>query len=401
MKNWVVQKYGGSSLSTLAKAKSVAKKVLAAKEAGYNPVVVVSAWGKETDELLALAHEISPRPPLRELDALLAVGEQKSSALLAMVLNELGQKSVSLTGGQAGIATEGPHGNSRIQSINVRAITKHLEAGKVAIIAGFQGINSQGAIATLGRGGTDITAVALAASLGCPCEIYTDVAGIYSVDPALVPNAKKLKTLSWDDLSEMCALGARILNERAIELGRKYAVPIYIASAHSQEHGTYVLEVEKMEEDKITAVMVDDDILRISIGDVPPDANSQQRLFELLSQRNVNLGMVQRERGDNGGARISFTCAGNCQQVLEDLVKLLPYPVEIIRDESRISLLGSGMLNQARVTSCIFQNLASLNVRLRHLITSERSLSLFIGKSDRDQVVSQLAKVFHLQERRE
>lgn len=397
---FVVHKYGGSSLSTIVKIQAVAKKVSGVWESGFYPIVVVSAQGGETNSLLALAHEISPRPTPRELDALLAVGEQKSSALLAMALNDLGLEAVSLTGGQAGISTEGSFGDSRILDIEIEKIRQHADAGRIVVIAGFQGINGQGAIATLGRGGTDITAVAMAAALGCPCEIYTDVAGIYNVDPALIPGAKKFKIVSWDALSEMASLGARVLNERAIELGRKFSVPIYIASSHSEEQGTQVLEVEELEEDKVTAVLVDDDILRISIKNVPADANSQQQLFELLSQRNINLGMVQREGMENGNIHFSFTCAGNCRRVIEDLERLLPYPVEIIWDESRISLFGIGMLNQAKVTSCIFQNLASLNIGLRHLVTSERSLSLFIDKGDRDRVVNQLARAFQLSEGR-
>lgn len=400
MKNLIVHKYGGSSLSTLAKVQAVAQKIVAAKSRGQDLVVVVSAQGRETDELLCLAHHLSPRPDTQALDALLAVGEQKSSALLAIALKELGQEAVSLTGGQAGISADGTHGDSRVQGIDTKKILEHLDQGQVVVVAGFQGINAQGAITTLGRGGTDITAVALAAALNCPCEIYTDVAGIYRVDPALVPGAKKIASLSWDDLSEMASLGAKVLNERAIELGRKYAVPIYIASTHGQVNGTNVLEVKKVEEDRITAVLVDDDILRISINNVPADPGSQQRLFELLNQHGVNLGMVERETAKVGGTRYSFTCSGNCREVVEDLESLLPYPIEIIRDESRISLLGSGMLNQARVTSCIFENLASLGIGLRHLISSERSLSLFIGKGDRDRVVTQLAQAFQLGEGR-
>lgn len=395
---FVVHKYGGSSLSTSAKVLAIAKKIARAKDAGDWPVVVVSAQGGETDALVTLAHEISPQPTPRELDALLAVGEQKSSALLAMALNDLGQKAVSLTGAQAGISTEGAFGDSRILNIAADKINAHLKSGDIVVIAGFQGINPDGAITTLGRGGTDITAVALAAALGCPCEIYTDVAGIYNVDPALIPGARKLEVLSWNDLSEMAALGARVLNERAIELGRKFSVPIYIASSHSEEHGTQVLEVEQLEKDQVTAVLVDDDILRISIKNVPTDVNSQQRLFEMLSHRNVNLGMVQREGMENGNIRISFTCAGSCRRVLEELEHYLPYPLEIIWDESRVSLFGTGMLDQAKVTSCIFQNLASLNIGLRHLVTSERSLSLFIDKGDRDKVVTKLAQAFQLGE---
>lgn len=398
MRDLVVQKYGGSSLATRAKVMAVARKVLAAKSRGRSPVVVVSAQGKETDRLLARAQAFSSHPNQRELAALLATGEQQSSALLAIAISELGQKAISLTAAQAGINASGGYGDSRIQSIDTKNILKQVELDRIVVVAGFQGINTDGEITTLGRGGSDITAVALAAALGCPCEIFTDVAGIYSTDPSLVAGAKKLETLDWDDLSEMASLGAKVLNERAIELGKKYAVPIYIASTHSQEHGTHVLEVRKMEEDKITAVLVDDDILRISIDNVPADADSQQRLFELLNQHNVNLGLVQREWMENGGTRISFTCGSSCRQVLADLEKLLPYPVEIIQDESRISLLGTGVLNQARVTSCIFQSLAALDIGLRHLITSERSLSFFIGKGDRDRVVTRLAKEFSLQE---
>ncbi len=399
MEKTVVQKYGGSSLATEAKVLAVAAKILAARKAGYSPVAVVSAQGDETDELLARARSISPRPAARELDALLAVGEQKSSALLAIALCKLGLQALSLTGGQAGIHTKGAYGDSRILAIETEKLRGYLLQGYLPVVAGFQGVNAQGETTTLGRGGTDITAVAIAAALGCPCEIYTDVDGIYRADPSLVPAAKKLTAISWDDLSEMSALGARVLNERAVELAKKYAVPIYIGGAHSSEKGTYVLEVTKVEEDKITAVLVDDDILRINIGDVPPDPWSQQQLFELLSEKGVGMGMVQREWTAEGRMRISFTCAGNCRQIVECLESQLPYPVAIIRDEARISLLGSGVLNQARVTSCIMQNLASLDVGLRHLITSERSLSLFIGKGDRERVAARLAQTFDLCER--
>ena len=246
----IVQKYGGSSVESIEKMKKIANRIITTKNQGNSMVVVVSAMGKTTNKLLGFAQEISQNPSKREIDMLISTGEQVSVSLLSMILNEMGHPAVSLTGFQAGIKTEGTHTKNKISDINTEKVTKHLEDGKIVVVAGFQGLNENGDITTLGRGGSDTTAVALAAKLQCSCEIYTDVEGIYSVDPRLHKHAKKLELISYEEMIEMSHLGAKVMEPRSVEIGQRYGVPIYVASSQSANKGTYIKEIDcKMEQE--------------------------------------------------------------------------------------------------------------------------------------------------------
>jgi aspartate kinase len=263
----IVQKYGGTSVGSIDKMKDIAKKVIKQRDKGNDVVVVVSAMGKSTDRLVEMAKEISQNPCKRELDMLMSTGEQVSISLLSMIFKEQGYDSISLTGFQAGIKTEGFHTKNRVAEINIDIIKNHLSEGKVVVVAGFQGINENGDITTLGRGGSDTTAVALAAKLNCTCEIYTDVEGIYSVDPRVYSKAKKLDYISYEEMMELSSLGAGVMETRAVEIGFKYNIPIYVALNKGDIKGTYIKEYdENMEQKVITGLTSTDDVLMVTMN---------------------------------------------------------------------------------------------------------------------------------------
>ena len=395
----LVHKYGGTSVGTTERIKRIAKRVIAEKEKGNDMVVVVSAMGKTTDYLVEMSKEIAINPNKREMDLILSTGEQVSIALLSMAFQEFGYDAIALTGFQAGIKTYGPHTKNKILDIDDEKIKNYLKEGKVVVVAGFQGVNENGDITTLGRGGSDTTAVAIAAKLGCPCHIYTDVDGIYSVDPRLYKEAKKLDVISYEEMMEMASLGAGVMEPRAIEIGCKYNIPIYVASSINDVGGTYIKEYdEKMEGNIVTGLSVCDDILMVTISHILYNLDHVATLFEKLAIENVNVDMISQTAPVDGYINVSFTAPKDDLFVIEKVMGDLEGRVEIsIEDEiTKISVVGIGMRNQSGVSGRLFRILADNGISFRQVTTSEISISYTIDKKDKEKAVRALSNELNL-----
>ncbi|MBU5483799.1 aspartate kinase [Clostridium sp. MSJ-11] len=398
----IVQKYGGSSVGTTDKIRAVAKRIVERKEKGDGVVVVVSAMGKTTDQLIGMAKEISQNPNKRELDMLMSTGEQISIALLSMALQELGYPSISLTGFQAGITTEGAHTKNRIKDINIENVKKHLEDGKVVIVAGFQGINEDGDITTLGRGGSDTSAVALAAKLNCTCEIYTDVDGIYNVDPRMYPNAKKLDSISYEEMMEMASLGAGVMEARAVEIACKYNIPIYVALNNGEKLGTYIKEYDETMEDRIiTGLTASDDVLMVTINNVPYKAKNIATIFDRIAKHNVNIDMISQTASLDGYVNVSFTTSKEDMYTIDEITKELKKEIrtiEVYKEENitKISVVGIGMMKQSGVAAKVFCIFSNNDIEFKQVTTSEISISYTIDSKDKQKAVAALAKELNL-----
>lgn len=395
----LVHKYGGTSVGTTEKIKRIAKRVIAEKEKGNDMVVVVSAMGKTTDYLVEMSKEIAINPNKREMDLILSTGEQVSIALLSMAFQEFGYDAIALTGFQAGIKTYGPHTKNKILDIDDEKIKNYLKEGKVVVVAGFQGVNENGDITTLGRGGSDTTAVAIAAKLGCPCHIYTDVDGIYSVDPRLYKEAKKLDVISYEEMMEMASLGAGVMEPRAIEIGCKYNIPIYVASSINDVGGTYIKEYdEKMEGNVVTGLSVCDDILMVTVSHILYNLDHVATLFEKLAIENVNVDMISQTAPVDGYINVSFTAPKDDLFIIEKVMRDLEGKVEIsIENEiTKISVVGIGMRNQSGVSGRLFRILADNGISFRQVTTSEISISYTIDKKDKEKAVRALSNELNL-----
>lgn len=395
----LVHKYGGTSVGTTERIKHIAKRVILEKEKGNDMVVVVSAMGKTTDHLVEMSKEIAINPNKREMDLILSTGEQVSIALLSMAFQEFGYDAIALTGFQAGIKTYGPHTKNKILDIDDEKIKNYLKEGKVVVVAGFQGVNENGDITTLGRGGSDTTAVAIAAKLGCPCHIYTDVDGIYSVDPRLYKEAKKLDVISYEEMMEMASLGAGVMEPRAIEIGCKYNIPIYVASSINDVGGTYIKEYdEKMEGNIVTGLSVCDDILMVTVSHILYNLDHVATLFEKLAIENVNVDMISQTAPVDGYINVSFTAPKDDLFVIEKVMRDLEGKVEIsIEDEiTKISVVGIGMRNQSGVSGRLFRILADNGISFRQVTTSEISISYTIDKKDKEKAVRALSNELNL-----
>ena len=395
----LVHKYGGTSVGTTEKIKRIAKRVIAEKEKGNDMVVVVSAMGKTTDYLVEMSKEIAINPNKREMDLILSTGEQVSIALLSMAFQEFGYDASALTGFQAGIKTYGPHTKNKILDIDDEKIKNYLKEGKVVVVAGFQGVNENGDITTLGRGGSDTTAVAIAAKLGCPCHIYTDVDGIYSVDPRLYKEAKKLDVISYEEMMEMASLGAGVMEPRAIEIGCKYNIPIYVASSINDVGGTYIKEYdEKMEGNIVTGLSVCDDILMVTVSHILYNLDHVATLFEKLAIENVNVDMISQTAPVDGYINVSFTAPKDDLFIIEKVMRDLEGKVEIsIENEiTKISVVGIGMRNQSGVSGRLFRILADNEISFRQVTTSEISISYTIDKKDKEKAVRALSNELNL-----
>lgn len=398
----IVQKYGGTSVGTIDKIKAVAKKVIKRKEKGDEVVVVVSAMGKTTDDLIKMAKEISSNPNKRELDMLLSTGEQISISLLSMAFHEYGYEAVSLTGFQAGIFTKGAHTKNKIADIDIDNVKSYLEAGKIVVVAGFQGVNELGDITTLGRGGSDTTAVALAAKLDCPCEIYTDVDGIYSVDPRVYPKAKRLHVISYEEMMEMASLGAGVMETRAIEIGCKFKTPIYVSLSSREELGTLIKEKDdSMEEKVITGLTVTDDVLMVTINNVLYNAKNIANIFNKLASHNVNVDIISQTAPFEGYVNVSFTTPKEdiytIDEIAIELRREMP-GIEVSKETniSKLSVVGIGMVKQSGVAARVFNLFADNSIEFRQVTTSEISISYTILSNDAVKAVSILAKELEL-----
>ncbi len=385
----VVQKYGGSSVADTDRIKRVAERVAAAKREGHNVVVVVSAMGKTTDRLLQQAHEISTIPPGRELDMLLTAGERISMALLAMAMHELGYTAQSLTGSQAGIITDASHGKARIIDITPGRIHAGLADGAVVIVAGFQGVSRDSKdVTTLGRGGSDTTAVALAAALRAGlCEIYTDVDGVYTADPRMVPNARRLARLSHEEMLEMAASGAKVLQVRSVEYARNHGVTIHVRSSFSYTEGTVVDEGNDMEQAIISAVAHDTGEGKLVIRRVPDKPGVAARVFTALADENVNIDMIVQNVSEDGTTDISCTLpladGPRATQLLEALLpEIGGEEIVFDTDIAKVSLIGAGMKTHPGVAAAMFESLSEAGVNIEMISTSTIRISVVIREAD-------------------
>ena len=387
----IVQKFGGSSVKDRDRIFNVARIVANTHNAGNDVVVVVSAQGDTTDDLIAKAGEITHNPSAREMDMLLATGEQISISLLAMALNELGCHAISLTGWQAGFRTDRAYTKARITRLETERISSELERNRVVVVAGFQGLNKLDDITTLGRGGSDTSAVAIAAALHADrCQIFTDVEGVYTADPRKVRNTRKLEEITFDEMLELASLGAQVLNNRSVELAKKYNVELEVLSSLNPVPGTVVKEVAKMEGMLIKGVAKDTDVAVITILNVPDEPGTSFKIFGLLAQKNINVDIILQSTGRDGKKDISFTCsegeADTALRVLKDSGKFQ----DVTCDETcaKVSIVGAGMQSHSGVASKMFEALSNNNINIKMISTSEIKISCIIDRNDADKAVS-------------
>ena len=402
-KGIIVQKFGGSSVANPEKIIGVAKRIAACKKMGYDIVTVVSALGDTTDELLGLAAQVSSDPAERELDMLMSTGEQVSVALLAMALHSLGQEAISFTGAQVGIITDSSHTKARILDISPGRIKKELCEGKIVIVAGFQGTNLDQEITTLGRGGSDMTAVALAKVLKANmCEIYTDVKGVYTADPRTVKNARKLDTVSYDEMLEMASLGAQVMQARSMEVASKFNVPMHIRSSFSKEEGTLVTkEVKTMEDVLVRGVTANKNEAKVTVCDVPDKPGEASRMFERLARSDVNVDMIVQNISRTRATDISFTIEkkdlSRAQKVVEDIIKNIGAKgVKYNKNIAKISVVGVGMRSHSGVAAKMFSALASKKINIDMISTSEIKISCVVDAKHADEAVRVVHKAFGL-----
>lgn len=395
--NIVVQKYGGSSLADSDKIKRVSQKIRDKVNKGYRLVVIVSAMGKTTDQLIELAKEVSLKAHPRELDMLLTTGEQVSAALLSMAINDLKIKTKSLNAFQAGIFTSSDFSEARIQKFKIEKILKLLEDHDVLVITGFQGITEKGDLTTLGRGGSDISAVALAASLGTDCEIYSDFPGIFTFDPRLHRDAKKLKYVTYDEMLEMASLGAKVLHTRAVEIAKKYDVKIYCASTFSDEEGTYVV-ADNIEQPVVNGMSVMENQTQVTITNLPLDYSLIYKIFDEMAQKAFNVDMIS-IISINNKLNISFTIIeeemGNFDKYLKEaLLSFDEISVNYEHGYVKLSVVGIGMRNEKGVASRFFKSLR--NIPIKMVTTSEIKISCLIEKEYMKEAANALIKEFNL-----
>lgn len=399
----VVQKYGGSSVADPERIRHVAGRVVETLKAGHRVVVVVSAMGRTTDRLLELAHQITPTPNARELDALLATGEQVSVALLAMAIEALGYPARSFTGEQAGIRTDAAHTRARILAIGGERVRRALEAGQVPVVAGFQGVTAEDDITTLGRGGSDLTAVALAAALGADvCEIYTDVDGVYTADPGIVPDARKLARVSYDEMLELASLGAKVLQARSVEFAKKHQVPVHVRSSFKPDPGTLVTrEDPQMEAVLVTGVTSDRNQAKVSILGVPDRPGIAAQVFGAVAEHGIVVDMIVQNISRDGLTDISFTLArGDRPRAVETLrgVAARIGATGVTHDDrvAKVSIVGVGMRSHAGVAARMFQALAAEGINIQMISTSEIAVSCVIEDKYTELAVRALHDAFQL-----
>jgi aspartate kinase len=398
----VVQKYGGSSVADIDRIKNVANRIKQRKDKNDDIVVVVSAMGKSTDNLIAMAKSLSQNPDKREMDVLLSTGEQVTISLLSIALNEMGIKAVSLTGAQAGIKTDGIHMKNKIVDVDDERIRKYLAEGNVVIVAGFQGINENDDITTLGRGGSDTTAVALSAKLNAVCEIYTDVDGIYSVDPRLYSKARKIDVISYEEMMEMSCLGAKVMESRSIEIAARYNVNLYVASSMNDERGSFIKEYdETMENNPITGMSISDDVLMITFENIDVKSHYVSKIFNYLALENVNVDMISQTSPVKGRVSVSFTIPQSDETTMDKIANEFEKLDEKISynkntDVTKLSVVGYGMRNQSGVAAKIFDIFAQNDIDFMQITTSEISISYIIESKDKQKAVDILSKELEL-----
>lgn len=401
--NLIVQKYGGSSVANIDRIKDVARRIARYRRKGHGLVVVVSALGDTTDELMELAYKIAPVPSEREIDMLISTGEQVSAALLTMALHKMGVNAISFTGAQVGIVTDCSHTKARIVGMNADRIKKELKRGRVVIVAGFQGINAEQEITTLGRGGSDITAVALAKTLGAQmCEIYTDVDGVYTADPRIVKDARKLSRISYEGMLELASLGAQVMQARSMEVAKKFSVPLHIRSSFNNKAGTIISEeVKAMEDVLVSGVTVNKGEAKVTICDVPDKPGVAALIFKDLAKKDINVDMIIQNISRTGYTDVSFTVPlaelVRTKQVMKKIVERINAKGAIYNsDIAKVSIVGVGMKSHSGVAAKMFGALASKKVNIDMIATSEIKISCVIKKKHAKKAVRAIHKAFGL-----
>ncbi|MBR2953507.1 MAG: aspartate kinase [Clostridia bacterium] len=395
----IVQKFGGSSVRDAERVMNVAQIVTDTYRAGNDVVVVVSAQGDTTDDLIEKAYEINSKPSKREMDMLMASGEQISIALLAMAIEKLGCPAVSLLGWQAGFNTSAAYGTARIKNVKADRLRSEIDRHNIVVVAGFQGINKYDDLTTLGRGGSDTSAVAIAAALRADrCQIFTDVEGVYTADPRKVENAKKLQEITYDEMLELATLGAQVLNNRSVEMAKKYNVELEVLSSLKRVPGTIVKEVTKMEKMLIRGVTKDTDVARISVTKIPNTPGVAFKLFDVLAKHKINVDIILQSVGRDDTKDITFTVSkSNAEETLECVKKVFDIEDEdIICDTTvaKISIVGAGMESHPGTASKMFEALYERDINIDMIATSEIKISVLINLEDADRAVSAIHKAF-------
>jgi aspartate kinase len=400
----IVQKYGGSSVADAEKIKAVARRVVAAKEKGDQVVVVISAMGNTTDELISLAQQVTDQPDERELDVLLSTGEIISSTLLAMAVKSLGYKAISLSGSQAGIQTDTAYSRARIRAITPQRIFKELEKDNIVIVAGFQGITEEMDVTTLGRGGSDTTAVALAASLGAEiCHIYTDVEGVYTADPRLVPQARKVEEIDYEEMMELATYGAKVMHPRAVEIGKLYNIPILVASSFTSSPGTVIHGGTPMEvRNKVRGVAHDLNVAKVTVLAVPDQPGIATALFEPLAEANVSVDTIVQNASVKGTTDLTFTVArsdlSKARRIVEPIAKSIGAKGCVTDSKlGKVSIVGTGMQNTPGYAARMFRALYDAGINIELITTSEIRVTCIIHESKVADAVRALHKAFELE----
>ena len=403
MRSVIVQKFGGTSVANVERIKNVARRIVKAKRGGYNVVTVVSALGDSTDKLIELAHKISEDPSERELDMLVSTGEQVSCALLTMAIHSLGEDAISFTGAQVGIITDNSFTRARIIEINAKRIIGELKTNKIIIVAGFQGLSLNQDITTLGRGGSNLTAVALAKVLGAKsCEMYTDVEGVYTADPRIVKNARKIDRITYDEMFELASLGAQVLQPRSIEFAMKFEVPIHVRSSFSDNLGTIISkEVKAMEDIIVSGVALNKEEAKVTICDVPDKPGIAAKIFKDIASEDINVDMIVQNVSRIGATDVSFTVPG------EDLNRTIKCAKEISKkvgagevtfdkDMAKVSIVGIGMKSHSGVAANMFEALAEKGINIEMISTSEIKISCVVKKKNGEEAVRAIHDKFGL-----
>ena len=401
----IVQKYGGTSVGTVDKIRHVAKRVVETKKSGNDLVVVVSAMAGETDRLIDLAHQVVDTPDEREYDVMVSTGEQVSIALLCMAIHALGHRAVSFLGFQIKIITDSEFTKARILNIDSEKVTKELKEGGIIVVAGFQGIDEGGNVTTLGRGGSDTTAVAIAAALDADvCEIYTDVEGVYTTDPGICPNARKLDKISYDEMLEMASLGAKVLHTRSVEFAKKYSVPIHVRSTFSENLGTLVIkEDETMEKVVVSGVTYNKREAKVTILGVPDKPGVASMIFNQLAEANINVDMIIQNVSEDGLANVTFTVAESGYEKAFEVVKktvkeIGAADVQLDKNIVKVSIVGVGMRSHAGVAAKMFSAMADEGINIMMISTSEIKISCVVSSKYAELAVRVLHDAFELGE---
>ena len=398
----IVKKFGGTSVANKERIFNVANRCIEEYKKGNDVVVVLSAMGKYTDELIAMAKDVNEKPPKREMDMLFTIGEQMSVALMAMAMDKLGVPAVSLNAFQVAMHTTSAYGNARLKRIDTERIRRELENRKIVIVTGFQGINKFDDYTTLGRGGSDTTAVALAAALHADaCEIYTDVDGVYTADPRKVPTARKLKEITYDEMLDLATLGACVLHNRSVEMAKKYGVPLVVRSSLNNEEGTVVKEDVQVERMLISGVAVDKDADRIAVIGLKDEPGIAFKVFDTLAKKNINVDVILQSIGRDGTKDISFTVNDND---LDDAVAALEankarltfQKIEANKEVAKLSIVGAGMMSNPGVAAKMFETLYNENVNINMISTSEIRVTVLIHEKDAERAMNAVHEAFGL-----